>query len=493
MSHTRENWSARSGFILAAIGSAIGLGNIWRFPYVAYENGGGAFVVPYLVALLTAGLPLLFLDYAVGHRSNGTPPKAYKALSRPAESLGWWQVAVCTFIGLYYASVLTWAGSYIFFSFGQAWGEDTKGFFFSSFLQTTEATGFEMSFISHLFWPLVAVWVLILIILYGGVKKGIELSNRIFLPLLVVLFVILVIRALTLDGAVVGLNAFFTPDWEKMADYKVWLAAFGHVFFSLSLGFGIMVTYASYLKPKTNLTGSGLIVGFANCSFEILAGIGVFAALGFMAVATNSSVQDVAGGGIGLAFIAFPKLVSTLGDGFIADAFGVLFFTSLFVAGVTSMVSILEVPIAAVQDKFKWSRSKAVTVIGGASAIVSIFLFSTTNAIKLVDIIDHFVNNIGIVTGALVSIILVSWFKRSVMNDLAQHINTVSSVKVGATWKFTLTFITPLVLGVTLILAVYNLIIKPYEGYSAGLLFTFGWGCIAICALSMLFSKFKDR
>ena len=280
MTDTRENWSARSGFIIAAVGSAVGLGNIWRFPYVAYENGGGAFLIPYLVALLTAGLPLLFLDYAVGHRSTGAPPKAYEQLTKKAEALGWWQACVCIIIGLYYASVLTWAGSYIYFSFNQSWGADPEGYFFKAFLATSDAAGFDMTFISHLLWPLIGVWALVLVILYGGVRKGVELANRIFMPLLIVLFSILVIQALRLPGASEGLNAFFTPNWEAMKDYKVWLAAYGHIFFSLSVGFGIMVTYASYLKPKTNLTGSGFVVGFANSSFELLAGIGVEVAFG---------------------------------------------------------------------------------------------------------------------------------------------------------------------------------------------------------------------
>lgn len=492
MTEKRENWSARSGFIIAAVGSAVGLGNIWRFPYVAYENGGGAFLVPYLIALLTAGLPLLFLDYAVGHRSIGSPPKAYKQLFKPAETLGWWQVCVCIIIGLYYAGVLTWAGSYIFFSLGQSWGADPEAFFFKTYLQTSSAAGFDFSFIGHLFWPIVAIWILTLIILYGGVKKGVELSNRIFLPLLMVLFTILVVQAVRLPGAVEGLNAFFTPDWSKMMNYKVWLAAYGHIFFSLSVGFGIMVTYSSYLKPKTDLTGSGLIVGFANSSFELLAGIGVFAALGFMAFSAGKPVQEVVSGGIGLAFIAFPKIISSLGAG--AELFGILFFTSLFVAGITSMVSILEVPIAAMQDKMKWSRKKAVSVIGGGSAVVSIFLFSSANAIKLVDIIDHFINNLGIVSGALVSIIMVSWFKRGLMRELEAHVNHISTIKLGRAWEFTLTIVTPVVLLSTLLLALFALIQNGYDTYSGQLLGWFGWGSVIFCALgALLMSKVHDR
>ena len=492
MTDSRENWTSRSGFIIAAVGSAVGLGNIWRFPYVAYENGGGAFLIPYLIALITAGLPLLFLDYATGHKGNTSPPKAYRALFKGGETLGWWQVCVCIVIGLYYASVLTWAGSYVYFSVGQMWGSDPESFFFNTYLQTSKASTFDFQFVSHLFWPITGIWALTLIILFGGVKKGVEFSNKIFMPLLFNLFTILVIQALRLPGAAQGLNAFFTPNWSAMMDYKVWLAAYGHTFFSLSVGFGIMVTYASYLKPKTNLTGSGLIVGFANASTEILAGIGIFAALGFMAFASGKPVDQVVSGGIGLAFIAFPKIISSLGSG--ADLFGLLFFTSLFVAGISSMVSILEVPIAAMQDKLKWSRKKAVAIIGGGSALVSITLFSSVNAIKLVDIIDHFINNIGIIGGALLSIITVAWFKRSALIELRDHVNRISTVQLGKGWDFTLTVITSMILLVTLCMTIFSLITKGYDTYSSSMLMIFGWGCVAFCAvIAVALSKVKDR
>jgi NSS family neurotransmitter:Na+ symporter len=380
----------------------------------------------------------------------------------------------------------------VYFSIGQLWGNDPENFFFNTYLQTSKATGFDFQFVGHLFWPIVGIWALTLIILFGGVKKGVEFSNKIFMPLLFILFTILVIQALRLPGAVQGLNAFFTPNWAAMWDYKVWLAAFGHTFFSLSVGFGIMVTYASYLKPKTNLTGSGLIVGFANASTEILAGIGIFAALGFMAFAAGKPVDQVVSGGIGLAFIAFPKIISSLGAG--ADLFGLLFFSSLFVAGISSMVSILEVPIAAMQDKLKWGRKKAVTIIGGGSAIVSIFLFSSVNAIKLVDIVDHFINNIGIIGGALLSIIAVAWFKRSALIELRDHVNRISTVQLGKGWDFTLTVITSLILLVTLCMTIFSLIKNGYDTYSASMLMFFGWGSVIFCAVvALVLSKMKDR
>ena len=489
MTDSRESWSARSGFIIAAIGSAVGLGNIWRFPYVAYENGGGAFLIPYLIAIFAAGLPLLFLDYAVGHKYRKAPPTAYKKLMN-SEALGWWQVMVTLLIGIYYASVLSWAGSYMFYSIGQQWGTDTEKFFFTSYLQNGE--GLAFGFVPTLFIGLVIVWTVVMFILYGGVKKGVELSNKIFMPLLVILFSILVVQALRLPGAVDGLNAFFTPNWEAMANYKVWLAAFGHIFFSLSVGFGIMLTYSSYLKPKTNLTGSGLVVALANSSFEILAGIGIFAALGFMAYSAGSSVDEVVSGGIGLAFIAFPKIISSLGAG--GDLFGFLFFASLTVAGVTSMVSIRQVPIAAFQDKLGWSRKRAVTIIAGGSAIVSTILFSTHSAITFVDIIDYFANNIGIVGGGLLSIILVTWFRRPLLKELQQHVNQYSSIKLGWGWNFLLTIVTPLSLLVALALTLKSIFAEGYGGYPLHILLIVGGGTVALFIIgAVLFSRLKDQ
>ena len=489
MTDSRESWSARSGFIIAAIGSAVGLGNIWRFPYVAYENGGGAFLIPYLIAIFAAGLPLLFLDYAVGHKYRKAPPTAYKKLMN-SEALGWWQVMVTLLIGIYYASVLSWAGSYMFYSIGQQWGTDTEKFFFTSYLQNGE--GLAFGFVPTLFIGLVIVWTVVMFILYGGVKKGVELSNKIFIPLLLILFSILVVQALRLPGAVDGLNAFFTPNWEAMTNYKVWLAAFGHIFFSLSVGFGIMLTYSSYLKRKTNLTGSGLVVALANSSFEILAGIGIFAALGFMAYSAGSSVDDVVSGGLGLAFIAFPKIISSLGAG--GDLFGFLFFASLTVAGVTSMVSILQVPIAAFQDKLGWSRKRAVTIIAGGSAIVSTILFSTHSAITFVDIIDYFANNIGIVGGGLLSIILVTWFRRPLLKELQQHVNQYSSIKLGWGWNFLLTIVTPLSLLVALGLTLKSIFAEGYGGYPLHILLTVGGGTVVLFIIgAVLLSRLKDH
>lgn len=479
MAQQRENWSSRTGFILAAVGSAVGLGNIWRFPYVAYDNGGGAFMVPYLIALLTAAIPLLFLDYIVGHKYRAAAPRAYKRMIKSAQFVGWWQTLVSFVIAIYYAAVIVWAGSYMFFSFGQKWGEDTTNFFISDFVHHTG--DLTSVFVPQMFTGLIIVWAVAILIMFGGIRKGVELANKICIPLLIVLFGIMVFKALNLPGAAIGVNAFFEPNWTRMADPNVWLAAYGHVFFSLSVGFGIMVTYASYLKKNTNLTGAGLVVGFANSSFELIAGIGIFAAIGFMAQSTGQDVSEVASGGVGLAFFVFPKIISTMGAS--GDFVGFLFFGSLVVAGISSLISILEVPISAFQDKFDWSRKKAVTSIVGVCALISICAFSTGSSLVLVDVIDHFANNIGIVAGGLLSIIWVTWFNRRKIPGLLAHSNAISSLKLGSAWVFMLTVITPTVLSIALIMKLFDLVQTPYEGYSTTILLLFGWGVVVFFGL----------
>ena len=279
----QESFNSRNYFILAAIGSAVGLGNIWRFPYVAFKNGGGAFILPYLIALLAVGIPLLFFDYALGHRYRGSAPLSLRRMGRWTESLGWWQVMVCFVIGIYYAAIIGWAGMYTLFSINQAWGSDPKTFLMRDFLHVADTPGVGLDFVPSLFVPILVVWAVTLITVALGVNKGLAMVNKIFMPLLVVMFLVLVVQSLFLPGAGTGLDALFTPKWGALGDPAVWAAAFGQIFYSLSVGFGIMLTYSSYLKRRTDLTGSGLVVGFANSGFELLAGIGVFAALGFMA------------------------------------------------------------------------------------------------------------------------------------------------------------------------------------------------------------------
>lgn len=483
----RPQWGTRAGFIFAAVGSAIGLGNIWRFPGVAYENGGGAFFLPYLFALLTAGIPLLILEFTIGQKYRGSAPLSFARLKKGSEWLGWWQVAISFVISTYYAVIIAWALSYAYFSVGKQWGEEPLNFLIGDYLKVVNP-GEVGSLVPGVFFPLIVVWVITLGILFKGVKKGIEAANRIFIPALVILFLVIVVRALTLDGAIDGINAFFKPDWSQIANGKVWVAAYGQIFFSLSIAFAIMVTYSSYLPKKTDLTNNAFITGFANSSFELLAGIGVFAALGFMAMQQNVPIDEVVSSGVILAFAVFPQIINELPA--FSVAFGFLFFLCLTLAGLTSLISIVETYIAGIQDKFKVSRTKAVAIGGGLSALISI-LYATQGGLNYLDTVDAFINNYGVAFAGLVEIIIVVWVARE-LNQLRDHANAISDIRLGSWWTICLKFITPIILGIMMIMNIMEDLQTSYGGYPVIFNFYFGW-LVAIGAIvvGVLFSLIK--
>ncbi|BDZ54849.1 sodium-dependent transporter [Agromyces marinus] len=480
----REQWTGQVGFILAAIGSAVGLGNIWRFPGVAYENGGGAFLIPYLVALVTAGIPILFLDYAIGHRFRGSAPTAFRRLGggrmKWLESLGWFQVMICFVIALYYTVVIAWAASYFVFSFDLRWGDDTAGFLVGDYLQVSDP-GLSFTFVPAVLIPLVLIWVAVIVVLAFGVARGVQRINVIFLPLLVVAFAALVIRSLFLDGAADGLNALFTPDFAALADPNVWIAAYSQIFFSLSIAFGIMITYASYRRRRSNLTTPGLVVAFANSSFEILAGIGVFATLGFFAFQQGVDVAELEGlTGVGLSFITFPAIVSQMPGG---PIFGILFFGSLAMAGFTSLLSVLQVVSAGFQEKFGLSPRQAAIRVGLVAMVLSVLLFSTTTGLIALDTVDNWANNIGIVASAVLAGVFAFWVLRK-GSELRSHLNAVSTFRVGGIWTVLAGVLAPIVLGYMLVSRIVTLIVDGYEGYPSWYLALMGWGTVLVFVLA---------
>lgn len=361
MDNKRDQWGSKLGFILAAIGSAVGLGNIWRFPYLVYENGGGAFLVPYFFAIFTAGIPLLILEYGMGHKFRGSTPLALARANKKWEWLGWWPSITAFFILGYYSMILSWAMKYFTLSFNKGWGNDTNAYFYNDFLRLTDSP-FQFG---SVIWPvligILLVWGISWFICYRGVKGGIEKLNKILLPTLVAIMVIIAIRGVTLEGATLGLNKLFTPDWSKVMEPKVWIAAYGQVFYSLSLAMGIMMTYSSYLPKKTDINNSAFMTGFANCGFEFLCAIAVFAILGVMATSQGVGIEEVVSSGIGLAFIVFPKVFTVMGTW--GTILGCLFFACLVFAGLTSCVSLVEAVSSAIIDKTGWERKKVVSYI----------------------------------------------------------------------------------------------------------------------------------
>lgn len=475
----REQWSGQSGFILAAIGSAIGLGNIWRFPGVAYNNGGGAFLIPYIVALLVAGIPILLLDYSLGHRFRGSSPAVFRRLGKRYEPLGWFHVAICFVIITYYAVVLAWAIRYTMFSVDLAWGTDTTTFFVQDYLRLSDP-GFTTEVVAGVFWPLAVIWVAATVVMALGVTGGLERANRIFLPLLAVMFLVLVVRALFLPGAAAGLTAFFTPNWAAIGSAKVWIAAFSQIFFSLSVAFGIMLTYSSYLPRRANLVPTAFVTGFANSSFELLAGIGVFSTLGFMAHQQGVGVGDLQGiTGVALSFMTFPQVISMMPGG---PLFGILFFGSLVLAGFTSLISLLQVVSAALQEKFDMSRRAAALTTTVITGILSVAIFSTTNGLNALDVVDKFSNEIAIVAAAILMTVLVGLVRR-LLPTLRLHLNRTSTARVGKWWDAVVAFVNPAMLAVMFAATFVTLVRLDYGGYPRAFVAAFGWGAIGLMVL----------
>ncbi|MEE9524154.1 MAG: sodium-dependent transporter [Thermodesulfovibrionales bacterium] len=461
MNGERGQWKSEFGFLMAAVGSAIGLGNIWRFSYMAYENGGGAFLIPYLVALLTAGIPLLLLEFAVGHERIGSAPLAYAKIKKNWEWLGWWAVTFVMFgIELYYVVIISWCLKYFFFSFNLSWGADPNNFFFKEFLMLSDGPSVIGEIRTPIFFSLVIIWVINWYIVYRGIDKGIEIANKIFMPLMLALTAVLVFWALSLEGAVDGIRAYLTPDFTKITRPKVWIDAYSQIFFTLSLGFGIMIAYASYLPSKANISKSAFMIAFINSGYSIFAGFATFSILGYMAKSQGVAISEVVSQSIGLAFVAYPKAMTLLPGG---NIFGAIFFLCLVVAGLSSSISIIEAFVSAMVDKFGFSRKTLVTVVSVLGFLGSV-IFTTQAGLFWLDIVDHFLTHYGLVVVGIAECILVGWFFN--LEVIRDHINKISSIKIGTWWGFLIRFFVPIILLIILVGDLYNEVQKPYEGYS---------------------------
>jgi NSS family neurotransmitter:Na+ symporter len=482
MGEERGQWGTRIGFVFATIGSAVGLGNIWRFPYLTYENGGGAFLIPYFFALLTAGIPLILLEMGFGHKMMGSAPLSFARYNRKWEFLGWWPVFASILIMLYYTPIIAWAVNYIFFSFTQTWGADTAGFFFGTHLGLTEGLWNFGGIQWPIFIALAFIWFLNWLICYKGIQGGIEKACKIFIPLLAILVLIIAIRAITLPGALTGLEVYLKPDFSKITDGKVWVAAYGQVFFSLSVALGVMLAYASYLPRKTDIVNNAFITGLADTGFAFLAGLAVFGILGYMADVQGVPVKEVVKSGVGLAFVTFPQAISQLPK--LNALFGILFFLCLAVAGLSSSISMMEAFASALMDKVHVSRHKIITITSIVGFLVS-SLYATGAGLYILDIVDAFINSFGLVPIGLLECIAIGWlYKASKVRD---HVNPISDFAVGAWYDILIKFVTPLVLIYSFTQNLIANLKEPYGGYSWDAVIVLGFGVAVILVVALSF------
>ncbi len=349
----RESFGSKFGVIAATVGSAIGLGNIWRFPYVAGENGGGAFLLVYLSLIFAVGVPVMLSEFVIGRTAKQNAVGSFRTLA-PGKVwylVGFMGVAAAFMILAFYTAVAGWTLEYIYQSL-------INGF---SGKSPSELTLMFDEFTASSFRPVLWFFVFMAFtafIIFSGVKNGIEKSTKILMPLLFIILMILIVRSVTLPGAIEGIKFLFKPDFSKI-DTNTILVALGQSFFSLSVGMGTLITYASYMPKENHLGSTAVAVAFTDLFIAILAGIAIFPAVFAFGIQPEA--------GTGLVFIALPNIFQQMAGGYF---FSLIFFVLLAVAALTSTISLLEVIVAFFTEELQLTRKSATWV---ATAIVSIF------------------------------------------------------------------------------------------------------------------------
>jgi neurotransmitter:Na+ symporter, NSS family len=459
----RERWNSRTAFVMAAVGSAVGLGNVWRFPVTCYRHGGGAFFIPYFVALLTAGVPLMILEYGIGQMMQGSAPRSLARINRHTEWVGWFALLVGLVISIYYAVIMAYSVEYLIYAVRglfaggtMAWSAAPEGF-----TGTYEATFFARTVRQHsssasemwkLVWPLVGglaiTWAIVYLILCRGVRR-VGKVVMLTVPLPVVVLAVLAVRGLTLPGASDGIIYYLTPNFEALKDPATWLAAYGQIFFSLTLGFGVMIAYASYMPRESDITNNAFITCFANCATSFFAGFVVFSVLGFLAFQKGGvDVATVIDAGPGLVFVTYPTAVSRMGEfgRFWPPVIGILFFVMLLFLGIDSLFSLIEGITTGLKDRYRLLSQKFLTgAVCLFSFVVGSVFFASRAGIHWLDIFDHWANDYGLVIVGLLQCVIVGYFFKT--DTLRDYINQVSEIKLWGWWELCIRIITPLILG----------------------------------------------
>ncbi|MBQ7927595.1 MAG: sodium-dependent transporter [Methanobrevibacter sp.] len=447
----QAQWDSSLAFIFAMIGAAVGLGNIWRFSYVLYSNGGGSFFIPYFIAIAIMGIPFLILEYGVGFSFKESFSKIMRKIKPEFEIIAWILVLFVFIVTIYYMVILSWDLVYLLSSFTFNWGTDTATYF----TQTVGGSS-NLSNASFLLIPttvgVLILWVILWFISHRDVDKGIGKVSKVLIPALFVIMGIIIVYALTLPGASLGINTLLTPDWSMLGNVNIWLAAFAQIIFSLSMGQAIALTYASYLPENSKLIDNVLIVVASNSAFEICTAFGVFSILGYMSVTAGTPMVQLVTEGTGLVFVVFPMIFNIMGP--VGRILAPLLFLAILFAGITSALGFLEPMLNSTTVKLGWSRKKTATVLSIIGCAFSIIL-TTGISSYLVGIIDSFVNEFGILLLIGIQCIIFAWFYG--LDHFLPALNETSTFKVGKTWKFVIKYLLPIVLIIMWVIGIVQL------------------------------------
>ena len=454
MASEKSVWDSNIAFVLAMIGSAVGLGNIWRFPNVLYSNGGGSFMIPYIVSLFILGISFVLVEYAVGFKFKTSLSKIFFTIKSRLEPIAWFIILVVFLITTYYVCVVAWDLIYVALSLTKAWGANPDLFFTVNVLHASDSLSGIFTIVPWVFISVFLVWLSSWAIVQKDLNEGIGKVSKILLPVLVLIVIVIVAFSLTLPGASIGYTQIFTPDWSALTNLNVWLAAFGQIVFSLSLGMSIALTYASYLPEDSKLTDNALIVAFSNSGFEVFNAIGIFSILGFMTLTSGIPFNELVTEGTGLAFVVFPKVFNVMGPW--ASVIGPLFFLCILFAGLTSLFALLEVASFAISEKFGFSRRKSATLVCVVGFCISC-LFATAAGSYLLGIFDAFLNNFALLFGVFLECIIFGWIYN--FDELVEVLNSHSSIQMDPFWKIIIKYILPVCIFVLWAQGVYSTIL----------------------------------
>lgn len=454
MASEKSVWDSNIAFVLAMIGSAVGLGNIWRFPNVLYSNGGGSFMIPYIVSLFILGISFVLVEYAVGFKFKTSLSKIFFTIKPRLEPIAWFIILVVFLITTYYVCVVAWDLIYVALSLTKAWGANPDLFFTVNVLHASDSLSGIFTIVPWVFISVFLVWLSSWAIVQKDLNEGIGKVSKILLPVLVLIVIVIVAFSLTLPGASIGYTQIFTPDWSALTNLNVWLAAFGQIVFSLSLGMSIALTYASYLPEDSKLTDNALIVAFSNSGFEVFNAIGIFSILGFMTLTSGIPFNELVTEGTGLAFVVFPKVFNVMGPW--ASVIGPLFFLCILFAGLTSLIALLEVASFAISEKFGFSRRKSATLVCIVGFCISC-LFATAAGSYLLGIFDAFLNNFALLFGVFLECIIFGWIYN--FDELVEVLNSHSSIQMDPFWKIIIKYILPICIFVLWAQGVYSTIL----------------------------------
>lgn len=449
----KQEWNSNLAFMMAMIGSAVGLGNIWRFPNVLYSNGGGSFMIPYIVSLFLLGISFVLVEYAVGFKFKKSIARILYSIKDKLEPVAWFILLIVFLITTYYVCVVGWDFIYIILSFTKAWGANPDLYFSNNVLHATDSMSGLFTIVPNVLVSVFIIWFIAWMILKRDLNDGIGKVSQILLPLLCLIVIGIVAFSLTLPGASIGYSQIFKPDWSALTNLNVWLAAFGQIVFSLSLGMAIAMTYASYLPEGSKLVDNAIIVAFSNSGFEVFNSIGIFSILGFMTLSSGIPFNELVTEGTGLAFVVFPQVFNIMGGA--AYIIGPLFFLCILFAGITSVIALLEGVCYSISEKFLIEREKTATVVCIVGFLIST-IFATGAGSTILGIFDAYLNNFALLFAVLLECIIFGWIYK--FDDLIDILNANSNIKVGKTWKTVIKYILPICILGLWIQGVYSTI-----------------------------------